>query len=770
MFQQVNDAIANGLRTVTKFGEKALLDRYKDTERNPEPDFETDVVVTGKVFPPKNTYAAFSYVFKNLVDPKDISVRSLIEMPVNENFNGLNQNIFLDDNIKREVLEYINNTTSNDFGRGIFSEINENSHKHKIILNKNYNKPYSSPKNIHSLFNENFKPTIQIRKEITDAVEEYTRKYTKEITENSENSENSEILMSNVPIFFILKTSYDKQEGHVTTMIYYKEKFYSLGFLLHEEDEISTIAQIDPLSFYNYTMKHIGYSKKYIYDNYNIPILLSILCHYIEDIFDEAINDYNFFDIEEVDLKNIFDNIVSILSNINKKIDDDDDERMIIIPEKEYIKKIINDFVTDYLVKKKNGIKTNEVSMYSDLYIIIKNSETIEKCERELATIDSKLKENLSEQERSKLEEDRTDNISNKEDAADNKEYYIDKVFELSLEQLQNQTFEQLFGDLRFRHELHECILKLKGNTKYSDSFLAGIDKYSLEYINQYENNIKSSPFTGNKIVHVGILTQFHINNINSILKTITSVKYGSGNLNDPDNQYINPQITYMLDSFYLPICRKGISSVFGSKYKPSPTMSSKTTVAPRSNITSRKTLSISNCTNNTEWIFSDSIQCEGGSGLNPKIQASGFETTIIPGSCISAKLEKINENGTNELRLKEINYEKIKEIPEFCSTKSRRTIHDFISNFDLSILSLTLHNKALELSAAKKKNGGSNKKYLLNRLNPNHNQLNTINSTKRRPHKSRSHKRGPNKSRSHKRCSHKKGPHKRCSHKRRIH
>lgn len=42
------------------------LSRYEDSDRHPKPDFSPDVVVREDVFPPKDRYAAFSYVFTPL--------------------------------------------------------------------------------------------------------------------------------------------------------------------------------------------------------------------------------------------------------------------------------------------------------------------------------------------------------------------------------------------------------------------------------------------------------------------------------------------------------------------------------------------------------------------------------------------------------------------------------------------------------------------------------------------------------------------------------
>lgn len=646
--------------------------RYVNRKRLPEPDDNSSVIVD-KTFPEKNRYAAFSYVFKNLSD--DYDVQPLIEIEdTRENIVNINSELFKTDNIKNKILKNFITATYSNFN----NRFNEPYSNEPIIQldEKNSNldeiKKFIKEKNVNKhLFNKGYIPSIKINREITDAVLKYN---------------DSEILGSNliteVPIYFILKGVYDEAIGHVSTFIYFKKKFYSLGFLADDEDN-TIIPSIDNLLFYNKTIHNYGYEREFN-RYYNI----------IENT--KLINEFG--DVVRNGLLEIKTGIGYAIAEMNKDN-----------------VKYYNQTVKDETIK----------SIYSTVY-----DDLMEKLEK----------------------------------------------------------WELTFGTLRFYIEFIKIIEKVKQAessipTKRLDKSIENLYNEFISLLTEKKddllNNLASSPFTGNYIIDIGILTQFHIDNINMIIDKIDGVNFNLETYEEPGKLFLSSSLLrYKLKSKYGRMC---VMSDFKSKGNYEDTSSatgrsSKLLINPRNTTVSRKTLSKSNCTNNTTWVFSDSIHCIGRGGINPSSESKWLpvmtDNITIPGACAHVKLQKINEDGSTELLLKEIDYSKIEELPNFLKDETK-TIDDFIVLFDTSPLSLTLHLSAIELHENKKtyydklkgifndkpapptselkmpekgdKNkrhwslfwGGSNKNYLLNKLKSNcKRKTNKRKSNKRKTHK----------------------------------
>lgn len=659
--------------------------RYVNRKRLPEPDDNSSVIVTDE-FPNKERYAAFSYIFKNLSDNYD--VQPLIEIEdTRENIVNVNNELFKSDNIKKNILTNFSTATYSNFK----NRFNEPYSNEPIIQldEKNSNiveiKERIKENKVNTpLFNKGYIPSIKINREITDAVLKYNE---------------SEILGSNliteVPIYFILKGLYDDPTGHVSTFIYFKKKFYSLGFLADIEDN-TIIPSIDNLLFYNKTIHNYGYEREFnrYYDINKNPNLIN-----------------EFVDVVRNGLSEIKTEIGYVITEMNRDT-----------------VKYYNQSVKDRTLE----------AIYSTVY------------DHLMETID---------------------------------------------------VWESKFGTLRFYMELNKIIEQMKQEessipTKRPHPSITNLYNELIRLLKEKKDDLlislASSPFTGNYIIDIGILTQFHIDNINMIIDKIDGVNFNIETYEESGKLFLSSSLLrYKLKSKYGRMC---FMSDFKSKGNYEDTSSatgrsSKLLINPRNTTVSRKTLSKSNCTNNTAWVFSDSIHCIGRGGINPSSESKWLpvmtDNITIPGACAHGKLQKINEDGSTELLLKEIDYSKIEELPNFLKDETK-TIDDFILLFDTSPLSLTLHLSAIELHENKKtyydkltgifndkpaplailppppgvelknpekgdKNkrhwsslwGGSNKNYLLNRLNPNF---------KRKTYKRKSIKRKSNKRKTNKR------------------
>uniref|UniRef100_A0A6C0L7W5 Uncharacterized protein n=1 Tax=viral metagenome TaxID=1070528 RepID=A0A6C0L7W5_9ZZZZ len=633
------------------------LNRYINPKRLPEPAKDDSYsVIVDATFPPKDHYAAFSYVFKNLINITDIKeiknycVRPLIEIEETQaNFDQVNNELFKTEDIKEDIVKNFSKTTSSN----VSTPFNEPYPYNPIINLTDGNSNLVEIKkiivnNVTPLFNKDYIPNIKINSEITEAVLKY----------DLDNP--GSVSITEVPIYFVVKGSYDNPTAHVSTFIYFKKKFYSLGFLKDSEDN-SVISSVDPLLFYNKMSRNRGYEKQFMND------------HYLQDN-PELMRDF-------------VDRVISILSVIKKSI----------------------------------KVERADLSQYSEKY----NS-----------LIDT-------------LKNDKRD-------------------------------WELKFGSIRFFIELIKIIEdaeKQQHTPLVPKEFYVEFVRLSNDKINNLFFNLASSPFTGNYIIDIGVLTQFHIDNIKQILLNIVDVRFNfRTNKDKHGNPYIRPSLlTYILKSKYSAVCLNDIWTK--GKYKDVSSTdgrSSKIVKNPRNTTVFRKALSESNCTNNTAWIFSDSIHCIGRGGISPTeklgLLPHATDYITIPGACVSGRLQEVYDDGTSDVLLKEIDYDKINGLPDLLTDPSR-TMNDFISLFDMSLLSLKLHlkvealanNKRSILDRFRKKRplslaapilsdavtdivpttGGINKNYLLNRFTP---------FSKRRTHKRKIHKRKIHKRKTYKR------------------
>ena len=641
-------------------GKSNDLNRYVNPKRLPEPAKDDYSVIVDATFPPKDHYAAFSYVFKNLINITDIKeinnycVRPLIEIAETQaNFDEVNNELFKTEDIKEDIVKNFSKTTSSN----VSTPFNEPyPYNHIIKLTDGNSNLVEIKKIIRNndtpLFNKDYIPSIKINSEITEAVSKY----------DLDNP--GSVSITEVPIYFVLKGSYDNPTAHVSTFIYFKNNFYSLGFMKDGEDN-SVISSVDPLLFYNRMSHNRGYQKQFMNDD--------LLRNNPELMWDFVIR------------------VSYLLSVINIPI---------------------------------NGPRS-DLSQYLEKYNGL--IETLKTDKREWELKFGSIR------------------------------FYIELTRIIEEAQVQQQQQQQI---TKAQRELYDEFKRL-----------------STEKINDLFFKLASSPFTGNYIIDIGVLTQFHIDNIEQILSNIVDVRFKFRTYKDKDgNPCIRPSLlTYRLKSKYSAVCLNDIWTKGNYKDVSSTDgRSSKIVKNPRKATVFRKVLSESNCTNNTAWIFSDSIHCIGRGGISPTEKSSWFphatDNLTIPGACVSGRLQEVYDDGTSDVLLKEIDYDKINGLPDLLKDPSR-TMNDFISLFDMSLLSLKLHliveafdnNKRSILDRFRKKKplslpapilsdavteiapttGGINKNYLLNRFTP---------FFKRKTHKRKTHRRKTHRRKTYKR------------------
>jgi hypothetical protein len=236
--------------------------------------------------PPLNSYAVFNHIYHIL--SSDLDFTSLVKVKSDANFNSIytkrdeSVNNVNHDEFKHNLLNYannlsfINNQSKSNFKstgiinlewlnnentgcKGNWSDIKKSEHKDdkkKLTLHNMFNKKGCgeylevAPEIVNAVKEfEKREPTISHRKGGTLKEEEAE---TKSPLQNTDNSLTS---LSDIPIYFILKTAFNANMAHATSIVYFKNKFYSFG--IGGLGKHAVIFGIDQCGFNNLYREHI---------------------------------------------------------------------------------------------------------------------------------------------------------------------------------------------------------------------------------------------------------------------------------------------------------------------------------------------------------------------------------------------------------------------------------------------------------------------------------------------------------------------------------
>jgi hypothetical protein len=156
-----------------------------------------------------------------------------------------------------------------------------------------------------------------------------------------------------------------------------------------------------------------------------------------------------------------------------------------------------------------------------------------------------------------------------------------------------------------------------------------------------YGTILTKMPLIGNKIIDIGILSQFHLNNINTIIKSISNITMDFCAIKKQD--LYNGDETYTINFLHQPMI--SLSSEYNLFCFKFGTTGSIMPTTKKQSRPSGKVPSGMNCTSGLEWIFSDSIKCDGGTIL--PVETTGIDkiainilkntignTITVPGNC----------------------------------------------------------------------------------------------------------------------------------------